>query len=454
MFSEHKYNNKIKEISKKSLYLAGVVFIAIFLFLPSQAFLVQETNQEQGSEDKIQNEKIEEDSQKDKKEAKEEQVTSEINEQINTKEKTIEDLQEKIDQYKKNIALKQKEELTLESEIALIDGRMTKKDADIQFQEAAIEKLELEITGLGIRIKEKENEISLEKDDLADILRKMYEYDQKTYLEIAVGNKNFSEFFIQLQYVEELEKGTKSSLDHLKALRSTLDGQKNNLNDKKDDVEGEKKKLESERDELDGEKRYKDQVLFETKMDESKFQQLVEEVKREQAQANSQIADLEREMRLRLEEDDFEGTGGDILIGNATLSWPVSPHLGISCGFHCADYPFQRWFQHSGMDIRTSQGSSVGAAASGYVAIAKNAGMGYSYVLIVHGEGLATVYGHLSQVSVVPEQFVRRGEIIGLSGGMPGLPGTGKFSTGPHLHFEVRVDGIPDDPMKYLPSAS
>lgn len=437
-----KQKNKKNRVNKKLLYLAGLVILTNFLFTPNQALLVQEP--EQGSE-----EQPKEDTEKDE---EKEQIIFDINQEIDQKEKRIEELQDKIDTYKKNIAIKQEEELTLENEISLIDSRITKKNFDIQAQETLIDKLELEIKDLEGKITEKENEIVAEKDDLAIIIRKMYEYDQRTYLEIAVGEDNFSDFFIQLQYIEELESETKSSLDQLKALRTALEGQKSNLNDKKEEVEKEKEKLEGERDELSGEKAYRDQILFETKLDEAKFQQLMEEVRREQIQANSEIADLEREMRLRLEEEDFEGIGGNILEGAATLSWPVNPQRGISCGFRCGDYPFKKWFQHTAIDIRIPQGSPVSAAAGGYVAIAKNAGLGYSYILIVHGDGLATVYGHLSQIDVVPEQFVKRGEIIGLSGGMPGLPGTGKFSTGPHLHFEVRIDGIPDDPMKYLPA--
>lgn len=430
-----KKDRKIKNFNKKWLIVAELAVLANFLFVPFEAYLAQEP--EQGNEEQVPKEKKE--------------VISDINQQIDEKGQKIDELEKEIEIYKNNIATKQKEQLNLENEISLIDVRIDKKNVDIQTKETLVEKLELEITDLEGKIDEKGIEIIAEKDDLADILKKMYVYDQRTYLEIAVGEDNFSDFLVQLQYMEELEGETKSSLDHLKALKTSLEEQKNTLNNKKDEVIQEKEKLEGEREELDGEKAHKDQLLFDTKLDEAKFQELVEEVRQEQIQANAEIADLEKEMRLRLDEGDLTAIGGDILEGNATLSWPLNPSKGISCGFRCGDYPFRRWFEHTAIDIRTSQGTPVAAAAAGYVAIAKNGGMGYSYILLVHGDGLATLYGHVSQINVVPEQYVRRGEIIGLSGGTPGLPGTGKFSTGPHLHFEVRVDGIPDDPLKYLP---
>jgi len=422
---------KIKINPKKLLYLAGLVVITSLFVLPQRALLVQDddstTDQDQ-------------------------QLLNDINQQIDDREKKIEDLQKQIEQYKQNIATKQKEKLGIESEISLIDDRINKKNLDIEAQENIIEKLILEITDLETKIADKEEEILLEKDDLSGMIRKMYEYDQKTYLEVTIGNNNFSEYFTQLKYIEKLENSTKDALDHLKTLKSTLEGQRNNLNDKKTEVESEKAKLEGERGELEGEKSYKDQLLFDTKLDEAKFQQLVEQVRQEQVQTNSEISNLEREAQQRMNNDDFVGLGGDIIQGDASLTWPVNPKYGISCGFHCADYPFKRWFEHSGMDIRNPQGSPIGAAASGYVVIAKDAGMGYNYILIEHGDGLATLYGHVSRIDVSPEQYVRAGEIIGLSGGMPGFPGTGKFSTGAHLHFEVRVNGIPDDPLKYLPA--
>jgi murein DD-endopeptidase MepM/ murein hydrolase activator NlpD len=415
----------------KNLQMIGLaLFVASFLFIPKIAHL--------------------DDSQTITEEEKQKIIT-ETNQQIDEKQTQIDELQKKIDQYKESIAIKQREQATIQSEVSLISDRIAKKEAEVASKQTIIEKLELEISDLQYKIGEKSNEIGSEKQDLGEIIREMYEFDQKTYLEVVVANKNFSDYFLQLQYIEELGNKTKDALDTLQNLKDSLIQQNVSLDEKKADVELERNKLVADQQDLEGEKSYQDNLLFQTQMDENKFQQLVDEVKAEQNKANSTITDLEREMRNRLEGEAYDGGGAEIIAGTATLSWPVDPSLGISCGFHCGDYPFARWFQHNAIDIRTSQGTALRAAASGYVAIAKDAGLGYSYILIVHGDGLATVYGHVSRIDVVPDQFVRRGDVIGATGGMPGMPGTGSFSTGAHLHFEVRIDGIPDDPMKYLP---
>ena len=135
----------------------------------------------------------------------------------------------------------------------------------------------------------------------------------------------------------------------------------------------------------------------------------------------------------------------------AGFIWPISSRT-VTCGFHCAGYPFQNYIgPHSGLDIATPMGSPVVAARSGYVArVVFDGSSRLGWIMIVHGDGLATVYMHLSGVGVTADQFVKQGEVIGRSGGLPGTPGSG-LSTGAHLHFEVRLNGIPTNPANYLP---
>jgi murein DD-endopeptidase MepM/ murein hydrolase activator NlpD len=119
------------------------------------------------------------------------------------------------------------------------------------------------------------------------------------------------------------------------------------------------------------------------------------------------------------------------------MSWPVNGVLTSTFGW--------RWGRmHNGIDIGAPTGTSISAASGGYVYFAGSMGGYGNVVLIDHGGGLTTLYAHQSQVKASVGQTVSRGQQIGLVGS------TG-HSTGPHLHFEVRKNGVPVDPLGYLP---
>ena len=118
------------------------------------------------------------------------------------------------------------------------------------------------------------------------------------------------------------------------------------------------------------------------------------------------------------------------------MSWPVSGPVTSPFGW--------RWGRmHEGIDIATGYGTPIGAAAGGTVIYCGWMGGYGNLVVIDHGGGLATAYGHQSAIAVGCGQYVGRGQTIGYVGS------TG-HSTGPHLHFEVRINGSPVDPLGYL----
>ena len=136
---------------------------------------------------------------------------------------------------------------------------------------------------------------------------------------------------------------------------------------------------------------------------------------------------------------------------DGSISWPVYSRR-ITAGFREASYVGVFGVPHKGMDIAVPQGTPVYSAAEGVVYKARNGGArSSSYVLIGHRGGYATLYGHLSHLSVKKGQDVPRGQMIGLSGGTPGTPGSGPMTTGAHLHLEVIDGGVHVDPLNVLP---
>ncbi len=136
--------------------------------------------------------------------------------------------------------------------------------------------------------------------------------------------------------------------------------------------------------------------------------------------------------------------------GTQSFVWPVNG--SVSAGFH--DGPYKRYFgvEHEGMDIVVPQGTPVASAADGIVFLARDGGAkGFSYILVGHRDGYATLYGHLSSFVVQAGQEVSAGEIVGYSGGTPGTHGAGPMTTAAHLHLEVMKNGVHLDPRSVLP---
>lgn len=123
--------------------------------------------------------------------------------------------------------------------------------------------------------------------------------------------------------------------------------------------------------------------------------------------------------------------------------WPTRGFLTSGYGWRRNPFGGRKWQHHTGIDIGAERGRTIHAAGDGVVTVAGWSGGLGKAVFVDHGFGLTTVYGHCSKVDVAPGQRVRRGDRLAAMGS------TG-HSTGPHLHFEVRVDGHPVDPLDYV----
>ncbi|MGA8532748.1 MAG: peptidoglycan DD-metalloendopeptidase family protein [Candidatus Tumulicola sp.] len=162
----------------------------------------------------------------------------------------------------------------------------------------------------------------------------------------------------------------------------------------------------------------------------------------EEAQLESLIQERQRQLEAQRRASGITGGGEETAGGGGAFSWPVTGTITSPFGWRSNPFGGSPEF-HQGLDIAAPSGTTVTAAAGGTVIMAQWYGGYGNYILIDHGGGYSTGYGHLSAIYVSNGQGVKRGQAIGAVGS------TGA-STGPHLHFEVRIDGKPVDPAPRL----
>ncbi|MFH1047386.1 MAG: peptidoglycan DD-metalloendopeptidase family protein [Patescibacteria group bacterium] len=413
-------------IGQRGKYLAGIAFlIGIFVFASYGVF--QPASQVSAETSSIR-----------------EQI-DEINSEVQRKKTEAEGLDDRISHYKDLIASKKLEQASLEDQVSLLENQIAKTEVGIDIAEQEVSSLELQVARLDGRIVEAEHKMGYERELLSTLARKLYRQQaSRSTLDILLTHGTFADFFDELYSIVSLQRKMDETLQSIKELRVALGDERRQREDKLIGVSERKKQLEEARRELDDERSFRESLLNETKASELEYRYMLAELKREQNEADSEIAYLEKILREKIDLSDRFTEQVTV------LSWPVEPTRGISATFHDAEYPYRHIFEHPGIDIRAYQGTPVRVAAAGIVARAKNAGMGYSYIMLIHNNDISTVYGHISRITVKEDTFVERGEVIGYSGGMPGTPGAGQLTTGPHLHFETRLRGIPVDPMQYM----
>lgn len=412
--------NKNKKVLISIAVISGLAVLMAGFLLPSLDSLAQE-----GGESEI----------------------KELSDEIKDKQSDIEELRDKIEAYQQSLEAERSKASSLKSQIYILETQIQKKEAEIALNEEEISKTNLEIKKTTEEIVLNEASIDDKQLKLARFLRELYVQDQKNDLEIIIMNESIADFFNQIQATETIQAELGDNLVELKELKAELEGNRADLEEKNKALSALQEKLLGSKGSLEDQQYTKQYILDETRSSEARYKNLVNELKLEQDRINAEIIALEKAIRDKLSGDQSKLSE----LGAVAFSWPVSSHV-ITASFHDPDYPFRHIFEHPAIDIRASQGTPLRAAASGYVAKARDGGRyGYSYIMLIHNDGFSTVYGHVNQIYVKPDQFVTQGEVIGATGGMPGTNGAGNLTTGPHLHFEIRKNGIPVNPLDYLP---
>ena len=315
------------------------------------------------------------------------------------------------------------------------------KIIQVELNEAAgrLRSIQNEQEAINKQIKQTEEEIRKaeihlkQRQDILDKrVRSIYMHGQLSYLEVITGAKSFSDFANRLELLKRIIHSDFKLIQEIQKQKALIEA-------KKDELQQKKNKLDALAEEA---KKAEDQIR--AKKEEQ--QQIMNEAKRQKDAAAAMEADLIAESNnvrrlIQARSGSLQGEGA-IVQGSGTFIWPCNGPITSPFGYRTHPI-FGTTIYHAGMDIGVDYGTPIHAADGGTVILAGWCGGYGNAVIIDHGNGLQTLYGHNTSVAVSEGQAVSQGEVIAYAGS------TG-YSTGPHCHFEVRENGEAVDPMGYL----
>ncbi len=395
------------------------------------------------------------------------ETVEDLRKKIDVSQKALEAIEAEIRQYEHELTQVGAEKKTLQGAIYELDLSRKKLQSEIQATESRINSTDLEIQELEREIYIKELEIDRNMDAIAQSFRTIDQIERQTFIEMLLGHESLAEVWDTLAAQATVQQSLRDDVQILAALKSEYVHAKDRSLDKRDELDSLKQDLSGEKNAVENVRSQKDSLLDETENEEAKYQRILADKRAAREAFEKAIADFESQIQFILDPSTIPAAGSGV------LRWPFEPSLMASCGQRASafgnDYCLTQYFGntafaqsgayngkgHNGIDFGVPTGTKILAALGGTVAETgdtdRYAGcLSYGkWVLVRHGNGLATLYAHLSSINVSAGQSVSTGQVLGYSGN------TG-YSTGPHLHFTVYankgVDVVPLGDVKAITS--
>lgn len=341
----------------------------------------------------------------------------ELQNQINDANNQLEEVQ---DELSENLQQVQK-----------LDERIANSQKELDELNSKIQQLQTSIDEVESKLSVAQENYNKQKQLLDNRLIAVYESSDTQYLDVILSSKTVSEFLSNYFLITELATYDAELLEEMQT--------------KKEEIEQSKKKLDETSEEL--------AVI---KANQTKTAKVLENTKTVRENFISKLSDQEKDIQAKIDEYNtrFAEINSEILaiamqgidtkyIGGE-LAWPVPGYTRISSKYGMRTHPITGVYKlHTGVDISAPMGVNFIAANDGIVTKASYNSAYGNMVIIDHGGGVSTLYAHGSEILVQVGQTVKRGEAV-LKVGSTG------YSTGPHAHFEVRLNGVVTDPMPYI----
>lgn len=380
----------------------------------------------------------------DTKESLDEQIRNDsaaLDNAQNEKEKLQDNLEAA--QELKEALQESKNELT--DHMVKLDNEMSQVSVKLFEVEELLKTKEAEHQQTEEKLVEAKENIEKQYEDMKIRIQFMYEHGSMSFIEILLSSSSFSEMLNKAEYIEQVSAYDRRMLSQYELTKEKVEELEKELSDQKQVLVTVREDVKKQQDEMKGLIAEKKDEISEYEADIANKEKAIKEYEDMIAEQDDIIGALEAAVATAKKRRQEMGVSGNSAsYSGGTFCWPAPAYTRISDDYGWRDHPILGVQQfHNGVDMAAPSGSSILAAADGEVVAATyNATMG-NYVMIDHGGGLFTIYMHASAL------FVSSGDIVSSGDEIAAVGSTGR-STGPHLHFGVRLNGSYVSPWNYL----
>lgn len=362
---------------------------------------------------------------------------------------------QKLEQGKQLVEKLRRKENETNFKIAVLQQKIETssiKLADAQYRYLQTQR---QIKATDSKLKETEKELKQQVDSTKSTIKRLYKHRYVDFLMFLLNSSDVSTLMRRSVYFNYIIKQDNEMINEIKQKKKEIRELKDDFKDKQVKIVTISKKIVEQKGIYEEASEDQSDYLQKVQHQRSYYEREVQALENESNRIASLLKNLT--VRQRLEKQrmiTLKRQGGRVTYysvpgpsmantGGGRMGWPcASPNLTSYFGYRVHPI-FGTRKLHAGIDVGAASGTPIYAAADGIVIESGWTGGYGKAVIIDHGGGIATLYGHSSQLYVAPGQSVRRGQLIAAIG-------TTGFSTGPHLHFEVRLNGTPVDPLAYI----
>ena len=340
-----------------------------------------------------------------------------------------------------------------------VSAKLKQIQADLDAANARLQSIQKKQAEINAQIAQTQNEIvkmeaylKTRQNVLNRRVRAIYMHGQLNYLEVILGANSFSDFANRVELLKRVIRSDYNLILEIQKQKAAIEAKKAQLEEDKRQLDALAAEAEKTRQEIAKKKAEQQKVLDAAKSNKAAAAQMEQDLNAQLASVRNLIqqrlaaAEAARQAAQQQAASDDEGGGGgsddNYVQGTGAMGWPCSGPITSPFGYRTHPI-FGTTIFHAGIDIGVDYGTPIHAADSGVVVYSGWISGYGNAVIIDHGGGISTLYGHNQSLAVSEGQSVSKGSVIAYAGS------TGN-STGPHCHFEVDVNGSPVNPMGYL----